>query len=393
MTLFNELPTAFPWYDNIGKQQRFRENAKKMCDYKLISPNTGLLPFQFKISFQDDKNIFAKNNGEFFIDDSTISNGTFTASETHVRTPFINVTPEETLFIRTGQVFGTPGSFFDENYIHVSDLPSLPTTASFVVPANARYVSLNVSADPARREYDKRVFALTRNEAPEQFSPGNIISWKIITCCGTEIDVSNNIPLISKSMFSDGFRYFYAGDPLLFSANTPLDLPDGNYYSYIEFDRGDKMYSEVFTSQKDRSPYMMIEFWNSCDIDPLVYSNGWKQRMYIDSFIHASEPEVEEDGERDGNDMLIPTFQRMITRYRFSAIVPDYMKIALVSLQLHDNILITTEKGTRTGKVDRLSTSTSIEDNGAYSTTDVIIDQYVMVKKACCSNIEFIDMA
>ena len=45
--LFNELPIAFPWYEKLEQQNRYRENVEPVCDYKLVSPRDALLPFQF----------------------------------------------------------------------------------------------------------------------------------------------------------------------------------------------------------------------------------------------------------------------------------------------------------------------------------------------------------
>lgn len=509
MMLYNELPTAFPWYDKIGKQQRYRENAAKMCDYRLLNPRDRLLPFQFKIDYLKGNNMVDMEND--LIEGEYLGIGGAThEEETGLRTGYIPVTGGETLHFRTGMIFGVLCAFFTADYQFISDHQTTNLTGNVTAPTNAAYVIFNVSSIftgimlpaynndsritytgnatpttgwirssvanpssmyevtgddffysgniqaetpisagvihvdeefnflssehtepriynrepitvpidgayigscsfggkpiiekqvPNRELYNKTFFSLSRSEVPASITPGEITSWKIMTCCGSETDVTNNTGLISLRMYGDGIRVLYKGEPMFFettAGNKPLNIQPGAYYSVIEFENGYQYFSEVFTVPEDSlDNYMKIEFWNSCDIDPIAYNDGaggWKQIMYIDSFIHASDPEVEEDGERDGNDMLIPTFQRMIVRYRFSAIVPDYMKIAIVSLQLHDNVWITTENETRSGRADRLSTSTSIDDNGAYSTIDAIIDQYVMVKKACCSNIDLIDM-
>lgn len=226
-----------------------------------------------------------------------------------------------------------------------------------------------------------------------------ISSWKIYTLCGIEIDITNNISKILRRTYVDGRRLYYRGDELLSSAGTPLRLEANSYYSVITTNRN-RHYSEVFCVPQDsfqvqeRSNYIKIEFWNSCDIAPIMYKDGsetpWKQVIYIDTFIHTSEPEVEEDGERDGNDMLIPTFQRMVVRYRFTALVPDFVKIAITSLQMHDNIEVTTERDGRSGRVDRISATSSVDDSGAFSIIDVLLDQLVMTKTACCSNMELL---
>lgn len=397
MLLYNELPTAFPWYDKIGKQQRYRENAAKMCDYRLLNPRDRLLPFQFKIDYLKGNNMVDMEND--LIEGEILEAGGLTPQEDNaIRTGFVPISGGDTIYYRTGLVFNVLLAYFTSDYQFISEHTASSTTGNTTAPSNAAFFIANVS-EGARTAYNKIIFSISLTGQPENITPGNIVSWKISTCCGSEIDVSNNIGLLSLKMYEDGLRAIYKGDQMKFvttDGEKNLNIEPGAYYSAIEFDNGYQYFSEVFTVPEDSlDNYMKIEFWNSCDIEPIAYNDGaggWKQMMYIDSFIHASDPEVEEDGERDGNDMLIPTFQRMVVRYRFSAIVPDWMKIAIVSLQLHDNVLITTENETRSGRADRISTSTSIDDNGAYSIIDAIIDQYVMVKKACCSNIDLIDI-
>lgn len=271
MTIYNELPTAFPWYDKKEKQQRFRENAQKLCDYRLISPRTGLLPFEIR---------------------------------------------------------------FNQNVTQ---------------PLNWELYDLN----------DNMVLSL-----------------------------AFNIPALKGIQMEEGFYCYYKGEPLIFHTGVrpdmPLKLPIGAYYSVLTFEDDVKYYSEVFTVVEDLTKYIKIEFWNEGDISPLMYkASGWKQVVYIDSFVHVMEPEIEEDGERDGTDQLIPTFQRMTVKYRFSVMVPDYMKVALTSLQMHDNVYLTTDNGNRSGKIERMTTTATVENSGAYSTVDVILEQLLLLKQSC----------
>lgn len=402
MYIFNELPTAFPWYDKLDKQQRFRENARQACDYRLISPCNALLPFQFKADYVFADNIF--NPDVDFVDNSFVDldSGVFDVRppnipENFARTDFINVSDYSVLHYRVKEA-GRGYAIYDSNYTYISG-STLSSSGTIDVSA-ASFIVVNVSNNPVTRDYDKFVFALSSGAIPK-INPGAIQSWKIISCCGINIDLSANISMIKRKLFKDGVRFFYKGEPLDFVAydNTrkSLSLQPNSYYSEIVLDDGKTYYSEVFTVPDDRfkvgerSRYMRIDFWNDCDIEPIMYNDGeggWKQYTYVDSYIHASEPEVEEDGERDGNDMLIPTFQRMVVRYRFSAVVPDFVKIALVSMQIHDNVFVTTENDTRSGRVERMSSSATVGDNGAYSTLDVVLEQYVLVKNSCCTNMD-----
>ena len=144
----------------------------------------------------------------------------------------------------------------------------------------------------------------------------------------------------------------------------------------------------MFTVKDDLTNYMKLEFWNGCDLNPIMYNGtNFKQILYLDTFIHTGDPEIEEDGERDGDDNLIPTFQKMTVKYRFTALVPDFVKIAIASLQIHEEVYLTTAKAIRTGKIERITTTSTTETGGAYSTIDVTLEQLIISKDSCCENI------
>lgn len=46
--LFTELPIVFPWYPNVLQQNRYREHAGELCDFRLITPVDALLPWEFR---------------------------------------------------------------------------------------------------------------------------------------------------------------------------------------------------------------------------------------------------------------------------------------------------------------------------------------------------------
>lgn len=276
--IYNEIPTAFPWYDNLQKQRRFTENAANNCDYKLICPDNSLLPFQLLV----------------------------------------------------------PVGF----------------------------------------------------DAPTK--------WEVLTMCGDlAIDISNNISKLKARQTTAGIYVYYSGDALKFSTangSVNLKMPEGMYYSKITFPDGTEYFSEMFAPTNDLSQFVKLEFWNGCDLQPIMYNGiGWKQLMYLDTFIHTGEPEIEEDGERDGEDTLIPTFQKLTIKYKFSALVPDFLKIAITSMQIHEEVYLTTGNGVRTGKIERMTTTATVESGGAYSTVDVSLEQLIMSRDACCENMVVAD--
>lgn len=70
--------TAWRWYDNIEKQNRYRSNCAASCDYYLITPQNSLLPFQFRIptgspgTVEFFKLIAVDGSCEHYIDPSVI---------------------------------------------------------------------------------------------------------------------------------------------------------------------------------------------------------------------------------------------------------------------------------------------------------------------------------
>lgn len=48
MALTKELNTPFRWYDDVSKQNRYKDFCQQVCDYQLITPCDRFLPFQIK---------------------------------------------------------------------------------------------------------------------------------------------------------------------------------------------------------------------------------------------------------------------------------------------------------------------------------------------------------
>lgn len=215
------------------------------------------------------------------------------------------------------------------------------------------------------------------------------VKWELLTTGGNlAIDLTENLPLLKGVESEAGLHIFYTGEVMSFTRETIVEnllIPESQYYSVLTFDDDTEIYSEVFSPKEDLSNFVKIEFWNSCDIKPIMYSAiNWKQVLYLDTFIHTGEPEINEEGERDGEDNLIPTFQKMTVSYKISALVPDFIKIAVTSMQIHDEVYLTT--AIRTGKIERIITTSTVEPGGAYSTIDVSLQQLIMSRDACCEN-------
>lgn len=209
-------------------------------------------------------------------------------------------------------------------------------------------------------------------------------------------DISSQIAILDRRAL-DGREYFtYHGAKI-----TGLGLPTGYYYSRMAWPDGTFQFSEMFhvpekwfnIADDDNIEYLKFVWYNQNDLRPIFYNDlgtdglpKFKNVLYLDSFITASEPEIVEDGTRDGNDELIPTFQKAIINYRITAAVPDFVKRALSLLNMHDYRLLTTKRSVRTGSMDTVKVSSALEASGALSIVDIIFSEAILLKKGCGEN-------
>ncbi len=249
------------------------------------------------------------------------------------------------------------------------------------------------------RENNKDV-ELYRNITPvdENFIPfvfkipkgyGRPIEWKIKQINGITIDISNNIGLLFPIEFDDFVYVYYfgaLGTELTWNSAPPI----GYFWMEIKFPTsapsyGKIYYSELMFAKCERNTYLEIIYSNDGDIEPIRYRNGFKQIVILDTFLHTAEPEIEEEGERDGENNLIPTFVKMTVRQKAEVIVPDYMKTALSSLQMHDNIWIGNGYN-GSGDIDRATVQAQTDETGAFSSVIIDFQTDVMSKKICDNN-------
>lgn len=277
MKLFNELPTILPFYTDQRNQNRFKENVKKNCHFKLLSPNNRMLPFMIKL-------------------------------------------PK-----------GSPK----------------PT------------------------------------------------SMKLINCDNSvEYDISENINKLKASDFESESYCWNIGDVSWTYGGTRMSFK-GTFYLFLLINNIE-YYSEVFCmtsritvnklGQNTFSDDLIkIEFYDEKDIEPLRYRHGMSQHVYLETYIHTSEPEIEEENEPDGTNQPIPTFQKMVVRQKMELYVPDFLKNALMSLQLHEKIKVF-DQNKRIGDIDRIKITSSPDETGAFSNVSIALETDVLVKTECDSN-------
>ena len=210
-------------------------------------------------------------------------------------------------------------------------------------------------------------------------------------------DITSNIPLLFK-VVREGREYFcYHGDKL-----QNMALPAGYFYSRMVFPDGTIFFSEMFhvpesffyIGNDTNIQFLKLSWYNNSDVRPIFYNNldgqgvpKFKNVLYLDTFIHASEPEITEDGTRDGNDELITTFQKVVIPYRITLAVPDFVKKALCVMPLHSTIRVVTKQGVRDGLLEAVKINTALEASGALSVIDILFySDIAIVKKGCADN-------
>lgn len=220
----------------------------------------------------------------------------------------------------------------------------------------------------------------------------NVTIAKIELCFDkyNKVDLTHNknkLDIISKD---NGTYIQYLGEPLIFKAQTgevALVLDSTPQWLEITLSNGDTAYSEVFYPVSDLNKYLKVEYWTNGDLFPILYSNGFKQQIYIDSFIHAQEPEIEEETQETAAKKIIPISQTMISNYKINIVVPDFLKLAFTSLQLHRDIHIDTIDRLEFIRANRVTVTSTIESNGEQSRVELSIRQILLTLSACNAKI------
>lgn len=175
----------------------------------------------------------------------------------------------------------------------------------------------------------------------------------------------------------------------------PDGLPAGLYYMEMIFlETVEKFTSEIFRVPDERfewndmgtCKFPRFKWRNDGDMSPIHYRSDdtFFNYLYLDSFITASEPEIEIEGLPDGKNELIPTFQKGVIKYKISALLPDFAKVALYIMQMHGVIELTTEYGVRTGTLKNIDVTASPTSDEAYSVVTITFEQMSLFVKTGC---------
>lgn len=256
------------------------------------------------------------------------------------------------------------------------------------------------------------------------------VSWKIKKVCedatledylggfedAVALDLSSFLsPTYLNWGTLDGQDYFYFKYDNNAGMTAAIDLQPGLYYMEMKFLSGlyDPLFgifptdgqapgmpfngyytSEIFRVPEQRFEWdypvnrhcISLKWYHDSPLKPIYYpgDGSFYNMLFLDTFITASEPEVEVTGEKDGNNELIPTFQKAMIKYKFSALVPDFIKIALYTMQIHDYKYLIGDRGFRAGELKNIDVTHDPTSDEAYSQTTVTFEQMSLLTATTC---------
>lgn len=216
-------------------------------------------------------------------------------------------------------------------------------------------------------------------------------SFSIVDLAGNEIDLQLN--QLEVYEYGTVKKIIHKGAPLKRLNGANLFLTCGYYYARMRFDEGGKpnyLYSEIFfvpmenlaTQQTIFGKFIMFEFWNDTDMEPIIYRNNFRQRIFLDTFVSSYTAEIEIDAEKDGENTEIPIFRKMITRYKINEFTPNFLTSAIISMQMHDHVTITTNDG-RTGSLKKIAVNAEPDETGFMHMIEIIFDDEMLINTHC----------
>lgn len=409
--------TPFRWYDKYHKQYRFDNDCSNTCKFDLITDRTHLLPFQFtrpasgysvaqfvlrKACTDFERKMLTEQNSKFysvngwvdddagFIYDCGIAKSGISDLGALKLNSVLTIGKTYTVRFQVLDNYGDVGSLLTLSFFN----GSTPLITNFYAVSNYEMTFVATSAN----------VSFIQN-APVTPTAGSFIGISNVQITEafelTADDIQLDPALITLANYGDYDYFMYCGASLLDSVSNAIVLPTGSYYAIISDTENKFHFSEVFSVKNfipASSPYFILEWSNTCDINNVIYTNEdcvFKNRLYLDEAV-LSKPEypIQEEGQNDGDMNFKATFQKW--EKKPDLIIgkcPEYLVDALTAIRLHDTITLTPPM--RIGQVtnDDAVTIKSVETeltpvfNDCYSNVSIkllLADNYV--DTACCDN-------
>lgn len=189
-------------------------------------------------------------------------------------------------------------------------------------------------------------------------------------------DAAADLHVVSGSDF-DVIQYCNTGLANQFAR----PLTPGRYYAELS-DGVDTWYSEVFNVVDDLSRYIRLEYWSAdnqeYDGGEIVYSNGYRNVLYICSELGKPDYEYEEEAEpRDG----FPFVEKQISKktFRFECKAPEYLVDALRVVWLSDYVRMTANG--QQYEVMHFQSDPNWQEDGHYAMVECEIEADTVLKK------------
>lgn len=417
--MISPLLTPFRWYDKYHQQNRFESDCADNCTFELITDHLHLLPFQFK----RDPSPYLLTDWILrrCCDDPEIK------MLDKVDSNFVGGSMswvDENLYAWTENCSGgicaiTGGPEYDNTKITWDGLTVGKTytyniiISSFVDctfdPVSPLTLYVYNGSTLLTQYTTAGIKTLTFTATETSFS----LSYDLITddcdvICIQHVQITQAFELNENDVILDETKIKYFSDRVndyfvYCGGELGIEIPPGCYYSIIQDEGGNLYFSEVITVKEffpETSPYLLFEWWNSCDIkdtvyipitdpDPTVPVCAYKNRLYLSEAV-VTKPDYpfKEEGEEDGNQTFNATFQKLDKNILLIVPrVPEYIIDALNGVRLHDTIQFTNPLRLKQEFVDDPIDVISVEADTAY----IVNDCFANVTLKCLLDEKYVD--
>ena len=104
--------------------------------------------------------------------------------------------------------------------------------------------------------------------------------------------------------------------------------------------------TEMILFKNYSSKYLIIDFYNTCDLGDILYQHGFLQTLWYESETMENSFPLEDRGVENGEGRFVRVFARQVKKYlsRTKA-MPDYMAEVFHRMKLHDHMTLTNLTG------------------------------------------------
>lgn len=212
---------------------------------------------------------------------------------------------------------------------------------------------------------------------------------KVVDLAGNLI-ADLNIVDFEKVLVSEYNYYLWTAD-FGFSKKdgATLQLECGNYYlkATTSFDQ---YYSETFSPISNLDKYLILEWSDANNVDPVYYGSGFHFRMIADTFITKGTPQITIEAEEDGHGQPVDISRKVTVTYDINlGMVPDYINEAISFMAIHASVTAAAGRTLREGDLKNISIAVEQVDLSPYWDLTINFEQgRYYFNTACGSDIK-----